>query len=182
VQLKGIKREELKRSAQYLNYYLRGEQMPNDAQEFLNEIREVRYEIASIRLHKEDARMALMPSAVRYDKDKVQTTPDDPMLKFAVRMGELDDQERYCLDKLHSELLKAEQMIEAMKTPKYRQILRLRYLNGGQRPMSWEDIAKETGFSETHLRGYMHGNALAEFRKIYEKAKRAYNKAKREAK
>lgn len=156
--------------------------MPNNAQEFLNEIRDIRYEIASIRLHKEDARMALMPSAVRYDKDRVQSSPDDPMIKFAVRMGELDDQERHCLDRLQNDILKAEQMIEMMKTPKYRQILRLRYLNGGQRPMSWEDIAKETGYSETHLRGYMHGYALAEFRPIYEKAKKAYKKAKRNTK
>lgn len=46
--------------------------------------------------------------------------------------------------------------IHALSDPDQARLLYLRYITG----LSWEGIAKEMGYSETHVRGWLHSEAL----------------------
>lgn len=86
----------------------------------------------------EDLNTMMLPGAIRYDKDKVQTSPSDPMLKYAERLTELEEE----LKKLQERYLKEQKditdMIEKVPDPNEQTVLINRYING----MYFEDIAK----------------------------------------
>ena len=59
--------------------------------ELLQSVRAEKLEIVILREQIEELKMSLLPGAIRYDKDKVQTSPDDQM---SAVMEKVDDYER----------------------------------------------------------------------------------------
>lgn len=135
---------------------------------FFKNIRSERKELISMLLHKEDVRLSLLPRAIDYSKDKVQSTPGDPMISMMERLEKIEVQEKMCQDKILADIQTANDIINAMPTAEYRTIIRLRYIDG-DRPMHWQDIALEMDRDPVDLRGRMHGLAIAEAREAAKK-------------
>jgi len=57
--------------------------------DFLNRPRCIKSAIRRAEAEQENLRLSMYPSAVRYDTDKVQSTPVDPMPRYAEKMDEL---------------------------------------------------------------------------------------------
>ena len=88
---------------------------------------------------------AMLPSGVRYDKDRVQGTRTDPMLVFIERADALFDE----VGELQSQFIRqsdeAERLISQLDTALERRVLRLRYIRG----FPCEQIAHIVHYSDT---------------------------------
>lgn len=63
----------------------------NETYIYLGTVRSLRKQEIKLREHIDDLMTRLLPSGIRYDKEKVQTSPDDKMLEI---FADLDDAER----------------------------------------------------------------------------------------
>lgn len=130
---------------------------------FFKTVRAERADIETLQLRIKELQLSLLPRGIRYDSDKVQTSPSDQMLEVAAKLDALERKMQAKLVKLNNDMVKAMEIVQAMPTPEYRQLLTLRYLTGR---MSWEQIAEVMGYSVDHVRGYLHKNAIQEARKV----------------
>ena len=64
-----------------------------DVLDFLKSIRHKRIELAAIKSYEEDLRLSLLPSGIRYDLDKVQTSPTDRMLEMVAKLTDMQERE-----------------------------------------------------------------------------------------
>ena len=104
-------------------------------------------ETAKLIRQKREERMELICSlgakAIRYDLDKVQSTPGDRMSEIMAEVADLDDEIRDLRERLRSERRElAEWFAELEETDA--KMMRLRYLDG----VTWEVIARATHRSE----------------------------------
>lgn len=130
---------------------------------FFKRIRNERADVETLKIRIEELRLSLLPSGIRYDSDKVQTSPSDKMIEVAAKVDALERRMQATLIRLNDDMVRAVEIVQAMPTPEYRQLLTLRYLTGR---MSWEEIADVMGYSVDHVKGYLHKNALEEARKV----------------
>lgn len=107
----------------------------------------------------EDLRKMMLPGAVRYDKDRVQSSPEDPMIQYAIRLTELEEE----IKKLQKRYLEEQQIliksIEKLKDPNEQYVLIARYVKG----IKVEDVAEEMHVSDStayrwHRVGLAHLN------------------------
>ena len=139
-----------------------------DILRFLKQIRSERRELGVLQTTMAELRFMLLPSGIRYDKDKVQTSPADKMSEMVEELMSIERQQQKQVAKLKANLDKAEKLISAMPTPEYRELIRLRYISGGLKPLTWEKIADQMGYGVDHVRGKLHGKAIAEARKVWQ--------------
>lgn len=126
---------------------------------FFKMVRAERADIETLQLRIKELELSLLPRGIRYDRDKIQTSPSDQMIEVASKIDELERKMQSKLVKLNSDMVKAVTIVQAMPTPEYRQLLTLRYLTGH---MTWEQIAQIMNHDDVHVRGYMHKRALHE--------------------
>lgn len=130
----------------------------NKAKEYLKQIGRITKEIERIDLEIERNRLLLMPGALRYDKDRVQTSPEDKLAAVSVEIETL----RVEQVKRRAELARVKYRIitEVSALPKleHSELLYLRYVN----LLSLDEIAERMGYDPSHIR-HMHGWALDEF-------------------
>jgi DNA-directed RNA polymerase specialized sigma24 family protein len=127
-------------------------------------IRNERSDVETLQLRIKELQLSLLPSGIRYDTDKVQTSPSDKMIEVAAKVDALERQMQKKLTALNADMVQAIAIVQAMPTPEYRQLLTLRYLTGNR--MSWEQIADVMGYSTDHVRGYLHKSAINEAREV----------------
>ena len=131
---------------------------------FFKRIRNERSDVETLQLRIKELQLSLLPSGIRYDTDKVQTSPTDKMIEVAAKVDALERQMQKKLTALNADMVRAIAIVQAMPTPEYRQLLTLRYLTGTR--TSWEQIADVMGYSVDHVRGYLHKNAINEARNV----------------
>jgi seryl-tRNA synthetase len=104
-------------------------------------------ETAKLIRQKREKRMELICSlgakAIRYDLDKVQTTPGDRMSDIMAEVSELDDEIRELKERLRSERRELSEWFAELEETDAK-MMRLRYLDG----VTWEVISKATHRSE----------------------------------
>ena len=118
----------------------------NKAKAMLYQVRDEQGEINIIRQQIAQAELALLPSGIRYDTDRVQTSPDDPMLRMAEKVERYEAQLRKHLDKIIAKRQRAFAMIRRLKDPTQRKVLELFFLD--ERRLSMAQVAEEIGYSE----------------------------------
>lgn len=135
-------------------------------------IRDIKGEILTLERHEEYLRLSMLPGAVRYDDDKVQSSYQDPMGAFAEKVSEDEELIRKRLDTLKELNITAERILDKMPTPKYRNLLFLRYIEGGVRyRYSWSEVAINLGYDEQYTRWDLHHAALDEAQTAYDELK-----------
>jgi DNA-directed RNA polymerase sigma subunit (sigma70/sigma32) len=138
-----------------------------DILRFLKQIRTKRRELGILDNSIREMRFMLMPSGIRYDLDKVQTSPEDRLSQSVADLVAVELRQKRQIERLMSDIAKAEKLIETMPTPEYRELIRLRYVSGGLKLMTWEQVAEQMGYSADHVRGKLHGKAIAEARRVW---------------
>ena len=133
------------------------------SKEFLNKIRYIDMMINCKLEQVAELRSMLLPGAIRYDKDKVQTSNNADSISDTVsKIMELEEKINTDIDELVELKSVARENIERMENDVEKVILYKRYFNNE----SFENIAVECGYSWRHIHR-LHGEALKNFDKIY---------------
>lgn len=106
--------------------------------------------------------------AIAYDKDRVQTSPDDYMLQTITKLLDTEAEYADVLQHHHELIIRITEQVNALPNPNHVEILRLRYLvpfrNGQLTPFNV--IAKKVHCS-TDWCFHLHGEALRAFSAQY---------------
>lgn len=140
------------------------------AKEYLKSIRNEQKELVNLKAQKDSVYFSLLPSGIRYDRDRIQISPEDIFPDKVIRMTELTKEIDSHINYLERNKTKALRMIRKIENSKHRQVLILYYLtlNMDGLPMSWIDVAELMGYSEDRVK-HIHGDALISFDLIYSK-------------
>ena len=125
-----------------------------NAREFLNTVRKEQREI--IQLHESiiQKRYTLFPGAIRYDKDLVQTTPEDQMSKALAEIADMEHRLILIEENLRNRQALADELIRRITDHDARRVARLYYRTlkkDGFLP-TLEDVANEEGCDDRHIR------------------------------
>ena len=129
--------------------------------DFLNRPRYIKSQIVIAEKNLEDLRLSMYPSAIRYDRDKVQSSPSDPMPRYAEKVDELQTQ----IKKLQLEYLEARDAITNVALTlnyKEQEVIMLRYVAR----CSWRMIAFELNCTEDWV-FKLHRKAVKNLTKNY---------------
>lgn len=106
----------------------------------------IRARIREEELRKERLYYSLLPSGIRYDAEKVKSSPQDPMPAYIAEAEEIDELIRSLKDMLReaeNEILSAIVVLDVTEAL----IIRYRYVDG----LSWEKVAREVNYSRRHM-------------------------------
>ena len=113
--------------------------MKDEVYEFLTMPKKTKLQIRSKQMQIEDLRLQMLPGAVRYDKDIVQSSPEDPMMKFIVRLDELERDIEGLKQRYVDEQKLISEAIEMLEDKREQVVLIGRYVSGD----SYDEIAAE---------------------------------------
>lgn len=141
--------------------------MSMDVLKFLKSIRSKRAEVYTLKQARDELYWSLMPSGIRYDIDKVQTSPQDRMSETAGDLYEIQAKLDAMIANLNHDINLAVDLVGQMSTPELRQLLTLRYLSGDRELSTWEQVASSMGYTPEYTRGELHGKAIKEARAVW---------------
>ena len=124
--------------------------MTQEMFDFLMMPRRIRQQIWLAEEERQVLKLSMLPSAIRYDKDKVQSCPEDPMIQYIERLESIEQK----IKKLQGEYLIAHDnvMEQARKlNDREGKAVVLRFIVG----KSVHDTASEMHRSETRIRQYL---------------------------
>lgn len=136
--------------------------------ELLRQCRKELKEILILEQQRDYYMTLLLPRAIRYDNDKIQTTPEDYQLKMMAKAAALDDVIMKKLHALFEKHTEAHRRIDAIPDSYERQVLLLYYLSahsfqrGGhviRRLHTWETVSEVSGISARHAKR-LHKRAI----------------------
>lgn len=119
-----------------------------DARQYLYNVRSQWKEIENLQQRAEALRASLLPAAIRYDKEKVQTSSGDPtsdkMAALVDCSHDLEERSR----RLAEDQRRAQDMIDTLDDTRERQVLEFYFLSIP--PRSMIQTAREVGYSREH--------------------------------
>ncbi len=123
------------------------EQRKRELKEWFKQVRKERYEIEHLRELIRSAEMGLLPSGIRYDRDRVQTSPSDTMSTVLSKAMDMQKELETSLANLQDRHIKVEKLIQTLKNSDDREVLRYYYLDTDKgRPLTWEQVAIRVNF------------------------------------
>ena len=130
----------------------KGGDMNKTAYEFLNSARVLHWQWLRLKAKHDELESCLLPAAIRYDKDKVQTSPDDPMSKVVAEIMELEKEMKRVQLLKSKQITKIDKAISALESDEERTALTMRYINR----IPVVDIAEAMGYSAPHIYRFMN--------------------------
>lgn len=115
-----------------------------EVHEILTSPRRTKRQIAVTKAQMERLRVMMLPGAIRYDKDSVQSSPQDPMLIFAEKLDELMQTAKR-LELAYMQQYTAVETLANALDDAHRDVIKLRYLADYGAPQ----IALELNYSES---------------------------------
>lgn len=138
------------------------------AKEYLLEIQKYHFMVLNkenqLRRIRESVSQLLSIQGIRYDRDRVQTSPQDPM---SGNVAELIDAERElekCIMEYNAVINRRVDQINSMDKTEHVIILSKRYLS--DKTTNFQTIADDMGYSYDRA-CHIHGEALREFEKKF---------------
>lgn len=113
--------------------------------QFLYSVRDEQKEIEELTDRIYEMRMSLLPSGIRYDTDKVQTSPEDKLSECEAKIADysmLLGQKREALIQRRQQ---AQGMIDLLEDSRERQVLDIYFLS--VKRLSMEDVSALIGYS-----------------------------------
>lgn len=129
--------------------------MRKDLYELLTAPREDRRQINRIIQQINDLRISMLPTAIRYDRDRVQSSPDDPMIKFGAKMEKLESEKRVYENKYIEDYNRVDNTLRLLESADLQALMTYRYL-GEKR---YKEIAQRMKYSQSYVEK-MHGKAV----------------------
>ena len=140
------------------------------AKELLRKVREEQKEYSVLVTKREQLLLSFYPQAIRYDKDHVQTTPEDVLPDRIADLCKLDDIIVAHIAEMDSRRVRAMSLVNKLEKSNHRLILTLYYFSvtdeGGL--LRWEDVADVAGYTVDAVK-WTHGQALQELNKVLTK-------------
>ena len=124
--------------------------MNSQAYEFLNSARVLHWQYLRLKAKHDELETCLLPGAIRYDKDKVQASPDDQMSKICAEIHDLELEMAKVQRRKFVQIEKIERAVNTLADEE-RTALTMRYINR----VSVSDIAEAMGYSETRIYQFM---------------------------
>ena len=118
--------------------------MNKTAYEFLNSARVLHWEWLRLKAKHDELETCLLPSGIRYDKDKVQTSPEDPMSKVVAEIMELEKEMKLIQFRKSKRIAEIDRQISYLASDEQRTALTMRYIN--RIPVT--EIAEAMGYAE----------------------------------
>ena len=140
--------------------------MKDEVYEFLTMPKKTKLQIRSKQMQIEDLRLQMLPGAIRDDKDIVQSSPGDPMLKFIVRVDELERDIEGLKQQYVDEQKLISEAIEMLEDKREQVVLIGRYVSGD----SYDEIAAELSLSVDRV-FQIHRSAVDKMVDIVDKVK-----------
>ena len=140
--------------------------MKDEVYEFLTMPKKTKLQIRSKQMQIEDLRLQMLPGAVRYDKDTVQSSLEDPMMKFIVRLDELERAIEGLKQRYVDEQKMISEAIEMLEDEREQVVLIGRYVSGD----SYDEIAAELFLSVDRV-FQIHRSAVDKMVDIVDKVK-----------
>lgn len=125
--------------------------MNKQAYEFLNSARVLHWRWLRLKAKRDELETCLLPAAIRYDKDKVQTSPDDQMSKVVAEINALETEMAEVQLLKTQQIEKIELAVNSLESDEERTALTMRYIN--RRPIA--EIADDMGYSEPTIYRFM---------------------------
>lgn len=129
--------------------------MNRQAYEFLNSARVLHWKWLRVKAKHDELESCLLPGAIRYDRDKVQTSTDDALSKIIAEIEALErEMNRLQLDK-SKQIKKIDKAVNELESDEERTALTMRFIN--RRPVS--EIAEAMGYAEPTIYKFMNQGA-----------------------
>jgi len=125
--------------------------MNRQAYIFLNSARVLHWEWLRLKAKHDELESCLLPAAIRYDRDKVQTSPDDTMSKIVAEINELEREMNMIQLKKSIQIAKIDKAINTLASDEERTALTMRYINR----VPVKDIAEAMGYSIKRIYQFM---------------------------
>ena len=125
--------------------------MNKQVYDFLNSARVLHWQWLRLKAKHDELETCLLPAAIRYDKDKVQSSPDDAIGKIVAEIADLEykmAEIQYAKSDRIEEIAKA---INTLESDEERTALTMRYIN--RVPTS--EIADAMGYSIKRIYQFM---------------------------
>lgn len=125
--------------------------MNRKAYDYLNSVRVLHWEWLRLKAKHDELETCLLPAAIRYDKDKVQTSPEDPMAKIVSEIADLEQRMEEIQFAKSIRINEITKSINELESTEERTALTMRYINR----KSVADIAEAMGYSERRIYQFM---------------------------
>ena len=112
---------------------------------FLYAVRDEQKEIAELQERIADLRASLLPSAIRYDKDAVQTSVSDTITDKMIKIAEYDALLEKKIAGLYARRARAQKLIDLLPDSLERQVLSIYFLSDGRPTM--ETVAEKINYA-----------------------------------
>lgn len=116
------------------------------AKEYLKQIKREQIEICRLQEQIDTAEASLLPKAIRYDLDKVQTSPENPMYAVLAEVEEYKKEMQKRVYRLTLRRRKAIRMMDRLNDSRQRQVLFLYYLDPGI--LTMDQVAQKMIYSK----------------------------------
>lgn len=117
-----------------------------NALDFLLQIRALERTIWRLTMRRDELQACLLPVAIRYDLDRVQTTPEDKIATLASAVADLDVQLRELRTQKADLVIEVADAIDRLEDDREKTILCAYYVGR----VSMEGIADKIGYSLSH--------------------------------
>ena len=126
--------------------------MNKQAYDFLNSARVLHLQWLRLKAKHDALEGCLLPAAIRYDRDKVQTSPDDTMSKIVAEINDLEVRMRIVQMAKARRIDEIDQAINAIDSEEQRTALAMRYIDR----ISVPKIAEDMGYAEPTIYKFMN--------------------------
>ena len=111
--------------------------------EYMMQVRRIELRIRRISLQIEELESSLLPQGIRYDKDKVQTSPEDTLSKIVGKISDLEEQRTQLVRERRLLLLEIQDALDRLDNENEQIVLEAYYLSR----MSMREIAEMISYS-----------------------------------
>lgn len=129
--------------------------MNRQAYEFLNSVRVLQWRWLRLEARHDELISCLQPAAIRYDKDKVQTSPDDNMSKIIAEVMELEEEMDIIQKRRVQRIKEIIKVLNSIPSDEQRTALTMRFI--GRK--SVEVIADKMGYAIPTIYKFMNQGA-----------------------
>lgn len=126
--------------------------MNKQAYDFLNSARVLHWQWLRLKSKHDELESCLLPAAIRYDKDKVQTSPDDTISRIIAEINALELEMNKIQMLKSKQIEKIDKSVNALESDEIRTALTMRFMN--RKPVS--EIAEAMGYAESTIYKFMN--------------------------
>ena len=129
--------------------------MNKQAYDFLNSARVLHWRWLRLKAKHDELKSCLLPAGIRYDKDKVQTSPEDTISKIMAEVNELEHKMNEVQVAKHQRIEEIDKALHEIPSDEARTALTMRFIN--RIPVS--EIALQMGYAEPTIYKFMNQGA-----------------------